>query len=105
MFGSAPKNYPCINHIDGNILNNSLNNLEWCTYGHNEYHAYKKKLKVPRVKPKRVEQLDEFDNIIAIWSSLNNAGKTLNFSVGNLGQCCNNKRKTAYGYKWRYVDE
>ena len=48
---------PCINHIDGNILNNSLDNLEWCTYGHNEKEAYRLGLKQSRIKPKQVVQL------------------------------------------------
>jgi hypothetical protein len=29
-----------INHIDGNKLNNDLNNLEWCTHSHNMKHAF-----------------------------------------------------------------
>lgn len=36
-----PNNLPCINHIDGNPRNNSLDNLEWCTYQENTIHAYK----------------------------------------------------------------
>lgn len=31
---------PCINHIDGNPLNNHYTNLEWCTYSENQKHAY-----------------------------------------------------------------
>lgn len=31
----------CINHIDGNKLNNDYSNLEWCTYEHNNAHARK----------------------------------------------------------------
>lgn len=31
---------PLINHIDGNPSNNSVENLEWCDYSENLYHAY-----------------------------------------------------------------
>ena len=36
-----PDNLPVINHKDGNKLNPSANNLEWCTQLYNNIHAIK----------------------------------------------------------------
>lgn len=35
-----PNKYPCINHIDNDPTNNSIENLEWCTFSMNTRHAY-----------------------------------------------------------------
>lgn len=34
-----PDNKPCVNHIDGNTLNNYYKNLEWCTVQENKLHG------------------------------------------------------------------
>ena len=40
-----PKKYTIINHIDGNPSNNSIDNLEWCDYRHNNQQAIYQGLK------------------------------------------------------------
>lgn len=34
-----PNNYPQVNHLDMNKINNKKNNLEWCTNSQNMVHA------------------------------------------------------------------
>ena len=50
-----PNNKPCINHIDGNKMNNNINNLEWCTYSENMKHSFAMGFHKsgPRIKYKR----------------------------------------------------
>jgi hypothetical protein len=52
-FLENPNGLSTVNHIDGNKLNNDLSNLEWCSYGENNQHAYDKGLKVVSDKLRR----------------------------------------------------
>lgn len=47
-----PNNYKYVNHKDGDKYNFSIDNLEWCTQGDNQKHAYETGLK-PRLNGTR----------------------------------------------------
>lgn len=105
---------PCINHIDGNILNNSLDNLEWCTFGHNEKEAYRLKLKKPAWQnkkdikhpcSKKVNQYTLNKNFIKQWDCISTASKELNILVTSICNCCSGRSKKAGNYIWRYANE
>lgn len=105
-----------INHKDGNKLNNSIDNLEWCTHSENAQHAHDTGLRVTclkqiaaarkrsnEVNSKRVMQMDVDGKEIQTFKSMADARRSLGKSSSS--QICNGCRKqtVVYGYRWKYV--
>ena len=100
----GPADGKITNHKDGDKRNNNLENLEWCTYKENLHHAMEMGLWHP---PKGfgypVEQLDEEGNVVAQYSSMNIACQQT--KIWGISSVCRGERKTAGGFKWRYVHD
>lgn len=63
------------------------------------------KLKIKQRFSKPVLQLDMNNNIIREFSSATEAEHYLKVKGSHISCCCTGRRKTAYGYKWRYKNE
>lgn len=117
------ENKPCINHkIEGdegktiNIvffnedgsIDEERTTIEWCTHEYNNTYG----TRIERVakkttngkKSKKVLQFTLSGEFIREWSSVMECGRN-GFNQGSVCQCCNGKRKSAYGYIWRYKED
>lgn len=109
-FLKNPNNYKYINHKDQNILNNNVENLEFCTAQYNctYNNAHIKrglKFRNNLLNSKKIYQLDEENNIIKEYPSSAEAGRQLGVTGSSISACLRGLQKHSAGYKWKYADD
>lgn len=120
-FISNPNNFPQVNHKDENKQNNRYDNLEWCTAKYNsnygtckqrigikssqKKHTYETKQKISKALSKPIIQYSKNNTFIKEWGSAYEVQRKLRISKSNVNECCNNKRKSAGNYIWKFKKE
>ena len=83
---------------------------KWCAKydlpTHSSDYRPKKERQAKKPQKRQVAQIDNENNVIATFSSITEAGLAVGTINGaHIGDVCRGKRKTAYGYKWKYLED
>lgn len=103
-----PNNLPCVNHKDEDKANNCVDNLEWCTYEHNNNYGTRnkrisKKQKNRKDCSKPILQFTLDGAFVAEWPSLKEIERQLGLNGRHIPECCRGIYRQSHGYVWRYA--
>lgn len=91
-----PYHLPQVNHVDGNVYNNNLNNLEWCSASWNARHKVNEPHKP--IKWEAIIATDTNGQVINRFKSIADTARNIGVSASSIRRCLLGSQKTADGY-------
>ena len=96
-FLDNPHKLPQVNHKNEKKNDNNVGNLEWCSKSYNvNYSNHKRSCKV--------KQLTKDGKLIKIWDSISQINRELGYDISTIVKVLKGKRRSAYSFKWEYLD-